>query len=113
MADTLYYDGNCPLCRKEITLLERLKDDRLSLQDVHTSGVVDSEAAPDKLDMLRILHLQKESGEWLKGLDANVAAWQHTRLGWLFSILRWPGIRSIADQVYNRWADRRFCKLGY
>ena len=39
--DTLYYDGKCPLCLREIGALERLRDDSLGLVDVH-----DHEPAP-------------------------------------------------------------------
>jgi hypothetical protein len=34
--DTLYYDGNCPLCLREIRVLQKLRDERLQLMDVHS-----------------------------------------------------------------------------
>ncbi len=34
--DTLYYDGKCPLCLREIRLLERLQGGQLELVDAHT-----------------------------------------------------------------------------
>lgn len=112
MLDTLYYDGKCPLCAKEITLLAKLKDRNLELSDVHALSALEA-SFPDQREMLRVLHLRTQSGEWLVGLDANVAAWQHTRIGWLFVPLRWPLIRGIADRVYNWWANRRYCRLTY
>ena len=35
--DTLYYDGNCPLCMREIRLLSRIADSGLALVDLHWS----------------------------------------------------------------------------
>ncbi len=112
MPDTLYYDGKCPLCAKEITLLAKLKDRNLILSDIHSVSAGRA-SWPDQREMLRVLHLKTQSGKWLVGLDANVAAWQHTRIGWLFSPLRWPIIRLFADRVYGWWANRRYCRLNY
>ena len=105
--ETLFYDGACPLCHTEITHLKKIADREIEFRDVHES-VIDSEEAEARL---RILHLVTPSGDVLKGLDANVAAWQHTRWGIFFRPLRWPLIRRVADALYGYWADRRFERL--
>ena len=107
--DTLYYDGACPLCSAEMTRLGRLSDDGLRLVDIHQSAPRSLPGQRDQL--LAVLHLETADGRILTGVDANVAAWQHTRPGMLFRWLRWPGIRRIADAVYNRWAAKRFRRL--
>ena len=63
------------------------------------------------VELLRVLHFETASGESLTGLDATVAAWQPTRIGFLWGWLRWPLIRPVADKVYTRWAASRFNKL--
>ena len=105
--ETLYYDGACPLCRNEITQLIKLVDNNIAFQDVHSLDLDPVEVE----SRLKILHLETAEGLILKGLDANVAAWQHTRLGFLFRILRWPLVRQFADVVYKYWAHRRFERL--
>ena len=107
MIDTLYYDGQCPLCRTEMEKLGRLADASLELVDIHETDM----DAETRLTMLRVLHLRTASGEVLQGLDANVAAWQHTRWGLLFRWMRWPLVGWFADRVYAVWADRRFRRL--
>jgi len=109
MKATLYYDGNCPLCAKEIALLRRLNRGRLELTDIHKAQTL----AKPNYEMLEILHYQTANGQWLLGLDATVAAWSHTRIGFLFKPLRWIGVKSLADRVYTRWASQRSCRLGY
>ncbi len=106
MKSTLYFDGNCPLCAKEMALLNRLKNSKLELVDLWQSQ---TDIPTD--DLLRVLHLQTPQGEWKKGLDANVAAWSHTPIGFIFMPLRWPIIRIFADKIYYRWAEKRFCKI--
>jgi len=103
----LYFDGRCPLCSKEMALLKRLKRSQLSLVDIH--GI--NELADDaKEDLLRILHLQKPDGTWLKGIDANVTAWSFTPIGILWKPLGWKIWRNKMNALYLRWADKRYCK---
>jgi len=107
MKPSFYYDGNCLLCSKEISVLKRLSNDGIDFVNIHQ---VNDKELPSKDNLLKRLHLRKSDGEWLVGLDANVYAWSLTPYGILFKILRiWP-IRSIADVIYNRWANQRFKK---
>ncbi|WP_165856440.1 thiol-disulfide oxidoreductase DCC family protein [Marinobacter sp. JSM 1782161] len=106
MADTLYYDGRCPLCRHEIDLLGRWQTGGLNLADIHT--LVPNPQHPDREALLRRLHLRTDDGRWLVGLDATVRAWSHTPFGALLRPLRWPGLRRLADHLYTTWAHRRY-----
>ncbi len=108
-ADTLYYDGACPLCTAEMARLGKLCDDGLDLRDIHT--MTPDPDLPDREKLLRNLHLRRADGRILTGIDANVAAWQHTRLGFLWRWLRWPLVRPIADAAYRLWAERRYRRL--
>ena len=104
--DTLYYDGNCPLCLREIRALEKLRDSQLRLVNVHTHEPAPGEPSLDS--MLLRLHLKSDDGNWLSGVDATVKAWSHTRWGALFRPLRWPLLSGLADRAYEYWARRRF-----
>ena len=106
---TLYYDGSCPLCQTEIAKLRRLGDASLVLTDIHSLSQDDT--VPDRDTLLRDLHFRTADNRLLTGVDANVAAWQHTRYGFLFRWLRWPLIRPVANLVYRRWADWRYRRL--
>lgn len=106
--ETLYYDGMCPVCAREMEHLGRLKRDSLDLVDIHQIDITNE--MPSKEDLLLNLHL-KRGDEWLVGADANVAAWQHTRFGVLWAWLRWPVVKQIVDPVYAFWAKRRYDDL--
>ena len=107
--DTLFYDGRCPLCMKEIARLEALGDSSLQLSDIHV--LEPDHDLPDRDTLLRQLHLRTADNRLLTGLDANVAVWQHNRHGFLLRWLRWPVIRQIADALYDRWAMWRYRRL--
>ena len=106
---TLYYDGQCPLCLREMDRLRQLKSAQLQLADIH--GLPESGDLPDKDTLLRTLHLRLHDGRWLTGADANVAAWQYTARGPWFRWLRWPLLRGIVDMVYASWARWRYRRL--
>lgn len=109
MKATLFYDGRCGLCAGEIRRLARSQQGTLALQDIH--ALEDEAGLPDHDVLLQTLHLRTADGQWLVGADANVAAWQHTRHGWLWRWLRWPLVRAIVDVVYRPWARWRYRRL--
>lgn len=104
--ETLYYDGQCPLCRAEMDRLAKSKSSSLELVDIHH---YDADEAT-RHQMLRRLHLEGADGVVRTGLDANVAAWRHTRWGFAWRWLRWPLIRWFADMAYNTWAEHRYSR---
>ncbi|HEY7886260.1 MAG TPA: DUF393 domain-containing protein [Cellvibrionaceae bacterium] len=106
---TLYYDGKCPLCTREINMLRRLKTDSLFLVDVHEADV----SAWQRQQMLQLLHLKRADNSWALGVEATVAAWSYTRLGLLFKPLLWPGIAPVARYFYQRWALKRARRLSW
>lgn len=107
--DTLYYDGQCPLCSLEMEKLKRHAGTKLQLMDIHS--LQDNPELPTKQLLLSTLHLKRADGKLLTGLDANVAAWQYTRFGAFYRWLRWPLVRTIADWFYARWAQVRYRRL--
>lgn len=110
--DTLFYDGSCPLCSREIQHLSQRKRASLSLVNIHTMTEANAPGNISKAQLMARLHLRLANGQWLTGLDATVAAWGHTNVGWLFAPLRWPLIKQISDWCYDRWAAKRVCQLS-
>lgn len=103
--DTLYYDGQCPLCSLEMGHLRKKANESLELVDIHTA----KDLPVDKASCLKQLHLKTSNG-LVVGIDANVAAWQHTSIGWLWRFLQWPVVKPIATKVYSLWAIKRYEK---
>jgi predicted DCC family thiol-disulfide oxidoreductase YuxK len=95
--DTLYYDDNCPICRAEMARLAKHHGDGLELLPISSLPVKDQSVLRSEL------HLKTEDGKWVKGLDANVRAWQHTRYGNLANLLLHPAFRWLAELGYQTW----------
>jgi predicted DCC family thiol-disulfide oxidoreductase YuxK len=107
--DILYYDGRCPLCQREVRLLNRFKSPALILRDLHLEP--DSVGEPTRLLKLTTLHLRTADQNWLTGVDAMVRAWSHTRFGFIVAMLNWPGVRLVSAPLYRYWAVRRYRRL--
>ena len=106
--DILFFDGQCPLCTKEIQWLQKHQQGTLHFKDIHT--LKGDEYPPSKEAMLRKLHLLTKDQKWIFGLDATASAWSHTPYGYLIAPLRWPVIKYIADKTYQQWAKKRYKK---
>ena len=106
--DTLYYDGQCPLCRREMSRLRAARGAAIALVDIHSLG---DDTPVDRHELLRTLHLRRADGQWLRGADANVSAWDNTDKARWLALLRWPVVRHIVDLGYRLWAAWRYRRL--
>lgn len=106
---TVFYDGYCPLCVKEmLQLSQHDKHGALCLVDINSDSF--SEKFPDinKQKASQVLHGKTREGEVLLGLDTTYRAWSLVnKHGWL-RVLRWPVIRVIADFFYLVFARNRY-----
>ena len=105
---TVFYDGTCPLCAKEMAALTK-SDTKNQIQtiDIYSEAFsdypqIDAEAANT------ILHALDEKGKLLLGLDVTYQAWKLVGKGWLYAPLRWAIFKPMADWCYLRFAKNRY-----
>ncbi|MAK60147.1 MAG: thiol-disulfide oxidoreductase [Ponticaulis sp.] len=115
---TVFYDGACPLCIREIGLLRRLeKDRRIDYLDVSPPGAAEFCPIPQKELMARFT-VKRADGALVSGAQAFTEAWsQIPWLIWLRPIGRFPPTRWVLDLIYSgflkirpglqRWVKRR------
>ena len=105
---TLYYDGACPLCAREIAVLRRrCSVERLVLVDISLADFDPQQAATPPLAVLQArLHARDAAGHWYIGLQATAASWQAAglrRSAWLLQ-RRW--LQPVLQPLYAA-----FCRL--
>ncbi len=105
-AAEVFYDGACPVCRREIAVYKRMAaagDAPLS-RDGAWIDVSDPAAAPDGLDrdaLLRRFHVRRANGEVVSGAAAFVAVWRATpSLAWIGRIVDRQPFIAIGDVLY-------------
>lgn len=108
---TLLYDGECPLCRREIEWFCRRDPEAMHVVDISLDGF-DSNAyglAPD--DVHRELHGIKPDGTITVGMDSVREAYRVIGLGFMVSFTAYWPFRPITDWMYRRFAANRL-QLG-
>ncbi|MEM0910274.1 MAG: DUF393 domain-containing protein [Pseudomonadota bacterium] len=113
MAFTIFYDGNCPLCVKEINLLKkRNAEGKLEFEDIYKSDFRMKFPDLDWHSLNERIHAIDEYGKVYRGLDVTHKAWSLVGVGWLYAPLRWPIIRLVADAGYKIFARHRY-RISY
>jgi len=111
---TLYYDGHCPLCVREMDHLRAADtNQRLTLVDIQMDGFSERYPGIDPVAASNILHATTAEGELLLGLDVTYRAWALVGKGFWIAPLRWPIIRWFADKAYLWFARNRYRVSGW
>jgi len=104
---TVFFDGQCPLCAREIQALKKLDQQQaLQFEDIHAADFQSRFPAIDIIDADRKLHGLRSDGQLIYGLDVTAQAWALVGKHRWLSGLRLPVIRQVSDVVY--WVFARF-----
>ncbi|GIU66305.1 thiol-disulfide oxidoreductase DCC family protein [Candidatus Phycosocius spiralis] len=99
---TIWFDGGCPLCLREIGLYRRLDAKAQRIDFVDLAG--DAPCPLDRADMLARFHAQEEGKPLVSGAAAFGALWRHVTplqpLGWLAQV---PIILKLLDYLYGQF----------
>jgi predicted DCC family thiol-disulfide oxidoreductase YuxK len=112
---TVFYDGKCGLCRREIEHYMRIAPENIfEWIDITATPAPFNALGYAANDGLKALHVSDSAGVMHIGVDAFILIWQQL-LRWriLAWLLRLPIIRPMAQRVYVVFAAWRFKKLGY
>jgi len=102
---TVWHDGDCPLCRREIALMRRL-DARGAITFVDVAGPA---ACPlDRAEMLARFHAREADGPLLSGAAAFAAMWRAIPvLRPLGEAARSRLVLSLLERLYRRFLHVR------
>lgn len=106
---TVFYDGYCPLCVKEMTqLAKKDKHDYLAFYDINQDALAVEQPDIDFDKANAYLHAKDATGKIITGLDVTYLAWKLVGRGYLIAPLRWPVIKIFADKLYLLFANNRY-----
>ena len=112
---TVYYDGKCGLCRRDIEYYKRVAPaNRFVWLDIATDPAGLADLNIQQADALRRLHARDSSGTIFVGVAAFIAIWQNLNYWrYLAMIINLPFLQPVAAFAYDRFADYRFSRLTH
>ncbi len=111
----LLYDGECPLCLREVNFLLKKDAGRGLVDFVNISeenynpqenGGVDYETAMGRI------HGVLPNGEVIKNVEVFRRVYETLGMGWIYALTKIPVIGFIANWIYGIWADLRLKVTG-
>lgn len=111
----LLYDGECPLCLREVNFLQKKDAGRglvkfTDIADLNynpaENGNVDFETAMGRI------HAVRADGTVVKNVAVFQEVYDAIGIGWMYAPTKWPIIGPIVNKIYDLWADKRLAVTG-
>jgi predicted DCC family thiol-disulfide oxidoreductase YuxK len=111
----LLYDGECPLCVREVNFLRRRDAGKSLVAFVDIADInynPEANAGIDFETAMGRIHAILPDGSTIKNVEVFRRIYETLGMGWVYSITKLPIIGFIAEQIYAIWADFRLPLTG-
>lgn len=109
----VYYDGACPLCRREMGMLRRLdRRGLIQFTDIAAADFDFARLGRSLGEMMGEIHGRLPDGTWIKGVEVFRRLYGAVGFRWVVTASRWPGIRQALDLGYRVFARHRLKMTG-
>ncbi|EFN55395.1 hypothetical protein CHLNCDRAFT_134498 [Chlorella variabilis] len=111
----MLYDGDCPLCMREVEMLQRRDagKGRIAFVDVAAPGYdpaqhggISFEAAMERI------HAIEADGTILTDVEVFRRLYEEVGLGWVYATTKNPTVLGFANKLYSVWARYRLPLTG-
>jgi predicted DCC family thiol-disulfide oxidoreductase YuxK len=110
----LFFDGDCPLCKREIAFLKSLiPKNKFEFIDLVLYKNTAKETFNKTYDeLMREIHAKDEHDNWLIGMDAFRLVYSYTPYKTVFNLSKLPLIKQTLDLGYKFFAKNRLKLTG-
>jgi len=109
----VFYDGACPLCRREVAWLRRRdRKETVSFIDIAAPDFDPTPLGKTHSALMAKMHVRTPDGTWRQGMEAFRRLYAAVGLGWLLAPTRLPLLRELADKAYALFARNRLRCTG-
>jgi predicted DCC family thiol-disulfide oxidoreductase YuxK len=109
----LFFDGECPLCRREVALMRTLdRRRRVLFTDIAAAGFDAARLGRDHATLMASIHAQLPDGTLVTGVEAFRRAYAALGLGPLVAFSRLPLVSQLAERAYAVFARNRLRWTG-
>ena len=111
----MLYDGDCPLCEREVDML-KARDagvGKIDFVDISSPAYRPQEHRGISFERaMASIHAIRADGSVLDGVTVFRELYEKVGLGWVYAITRWEPAAKAAEAVYDFWAARRLAVTG-
>ncbi|KAK8656164.1 hypothetical protein V6N13_108721 [Hibiscus sabdariffa] len=111
----MLYDGDCPLCMREVDMLRERNKQFGTIKFVDISSDDYSPEENQGLDYTTVMgriHAILSDGTVVTDVEAFRKLYEQVGLGWVYAITKYEPIATIADSIYGVWAKYRLQITG-
>lgn len=109
----VFFDGECPLCVREINMLRRKdSENKLVFTDIAGSGFDASKIGLTQEVLMARIHGRDATGEIVEGVEVFRRLYGAIGFSRLVAVSRWPGIAQVLNLGYFVFARNRLRLTG-
>ncbi|WNM58101.1 thiol-disulfide oxidoreductase DCC family protein [Candidatus Nitrospira allomarina] len=110
---TVYFDGDCPICRREIDLMKIFnRKKHLKFIDFAASSYLPAEHGLSPCDLGQVIHARWADGTLMTGVEVFREMWEAIGLRALARLARRPTINKLLVRAYDWFARNRLRLTG-
>ncbi|MFN7943035.1 MAG: DUF393 domain-containing protein [Thermoanaerobaculia bacterium] len=104
----VFYDGECPLCMREVRMLwRRDRRQRIRFTDIAAEGFEASSVGKTWQAMMKRIHGRLPDGTLVEGVEVFRRLYAAVGFGPLVALTRLPGIAQLLELAYRVFAENR------
>ena len=111
----LLYDGECPLCVREVNFLTKKDAGRGIVRFVDIADPSYDPQAHGGIDFataMGTIHAILADGTIIRNVEVFRQVYESLGMGWVYAITKVPVVGAIADWLYGVWASWRLAITG-
>jgi predicted DCC family thiol-disulfide oxidoreductase YuxK len=109
----VFFDGGCPLCRREIDLLRRWdRRERIRFTDIDAEAFDPAAVGKTREELMAEIHGRLPDGSVISGVEVFRRLYSAVGLKWLVAPTRLPGISGLLNIAYRLFAKNRLRLTG-
>ena len=109
----VFFDGDCPLCVREMRMLERLdRKRRIRFTDIASFTFDSASVGVSWEDLMERIHGRLPDGSLVEGVEVFRGLYAAVGFGWVVRLSRAPGISHVLELAYRAFAANRLRLTG-
>ena len=110
----LLYDGACPLCMREVRMLQKLdrRSGRLALEDIAAPDFEAARYGRSFAELMGQIHGVLPDGRLVTGMEVFRRSYAAAGWGAMVGFTGWPPLRPLFDAAYTWFAKNRLRLTG-